>query len=276
MRAASILPFLCLLSLIGCESDVVDPGTGGEAGAGANGQGAGGEGLGGDGHGGDGQGGNGVQPPQGLFECAVPILCSMSFHTYPEPPESPNCIAELATSGLPGAVVTAMIPGPYYSRTETLLVYAGDGTAITQSRHKECMSCDTATLPWGEPSDIRICDVVIDPAIVAGCDANDEEACWAMADSTIENCQPVAADPTCRDISTILSAVGPACGDETCEQGLACVDYVTDMSTGTQCMTLPENCTDCACAVDLCTNPIAAQCEAVQGGLHLSNCFLAP
>lgn len=61
-----------------------------------------------------------------------------------------------------------------------------------------------------------------------------------------------------------------------CVSGEACVDYVTDMSTGTQCRSL-GGCADCACATDaLCENSDAMCDELPSGAIHLSNCFFGP
>jgi hypothetical protein len=273
LRRAWPLSLFLLVAPFGCGS-TVDPAAGG------GGEGAsiaqGGDGQGGDGQGGDGQGGNAVEPPQGLFECQVPQVCSMSFHISPDPPDAPNCMAEQATSGLPGAVTITLVPGPYYSVTETLIVYAGDGTALKQSRHKDCMSCDPSTLLWGEPSAIEICDVEIDPAVVAACEAGDMLGCSVWADSTLVDCQPVTTELTCDDVVSILSSEGPACDEELCGPGQGCFDYFTDMSTGTQCRQLDAGCIDCECAVELCTNPQEATCEIAPGGPHVSNCGFAP
>lgn len=197
---------LSIGALLGCTTVQVDdePGGGGQ-GAGGDGAGAGGQNAGGDGQGGDGGSGGGVEPPQELFACSIPKSCdTISFHISAEPPDAPTCVAELAASGAPGAVQIDYVPGPYYSVSQHLVIYRGDGKAITQSRSKSCMSCDPETLLWGEPSDVELCDVVLPAEVVTGCQADDPETCWMLPDAHLENCVPIAL-PTCAEIDEILA-----------------------------------------------------------------------
>jgi hypothetical protein len=75
-----------------------------------------------------------------------------------------------------------------------------------------------------------------------------------------------------------VGGAGPECNGQPCAPDQACVDYVTDMSTGTQCVTLAgTGCArdDCACANEaVCEGD--ATCEIVPGGVHLSGCFFPP
>lgn len=68
---------------------------------------------------------------------------------------------------------------------------------------------------------------------------------------------------------------GPACEPAACAGNEVCVDYKTDMSTGTQCVV--TDCDDCACALaEQCpTNTSEATCKEVDDGLRISNCFFS-
>jgi hypothetical protein len=272
---SSLAAALLSLAIVGCNEQASDGDEGEGAGVvGGNGEGAGPANTGG---GGDGGGGAGptVEPPQELFACTNTELlwgCSMTFHISPEPSDAPNCMAQLVSSGMPGTVRTSYQPGPDVHFSDTLMIFLGDGTALKQKRFKGCMGCDPSSLLWGEPSDVEVCDVVVPQALIDACEAGDPEGCWLDAESTLENCQPMTAQPSCTEAVEMLSNDGPACDDDTCGAGQACFDYITDMSTGTQCAMINDGCFDCGCAVQTCTDPAAATCEIVDGGFHVSNC----
>jgi hypothetical protein len=69
---------------------------------------------------------------------------------------------------------------------------------------------------------------------------------------------------------------GPACVPEACAGDELCVDYITDMSTGTQCSA--TDCDDCECALkEQCPNSTGeATCKEVPNGLRISGCFWSP
>lgn len=67
---------------------------------------------------------------------------------------------------------------------------------------------------------------------------------------------------------------GPACEPSACAGNEVCVDYKTDMSTGTQC--LVTECDDCDCAIAEHCGQSGATCKEVENGLRLSNCFFSP
>lgn len=68
--------------------------------------------------------------------------------------------------------------------------------------------------------------------------------------------------------------VGPACTPSRCQSDQMCVDYVTDHGKGTQCVGTDCASDDCACALKRCNNADSAHCLVVEGGVHLSNCWL--
>jgi hypothetical protein len=72
----------------------------------------------------------------------------------------------------------------------------------------------------------------------------------------------------------VSSDAGPACSPSRCQPDQMCVDYVTDMSKGTQCVGTDCAADDCECAKTRCNNATTARCEVVAGGVHLSNCWL--
>lgn len=156
-------------------------------------------------------GGNVEEPPQGLFDCeSLELACgSVSFHTYPNPPDAWECIARLAIAGTPGVVLGTWAPGPFYNFTDNLVVYRGDGKAIKQSRHKSCgmpdePMCPEGGLPWGEPGKVQLCDVVVSTTVEAAC-TNDEQGCGSMPDDTVTNCVDMP-EPTCAEIQAIVAA----------------------------------------------------------------------
>lgn len=68
--------------------------------------------------------------------------------------------------------------------------------------------------------------------------------------------------------------LGPECDPDPCSGDQICVDYKTDMSTGTQCVA--TTCDDCECALAEHCDSGGATCKEVEYGLRLSNCFWSP
>ncbi|WP_437682282.1 hypothetical protein [Sorangium sp. So ce131] len=212
------LPLLLLalgIVSVGCHiesSGGADP-VGEEGGGGAAGDGEGGAdptgAEGGGGAAGDGQGS--VPQHVDLFACNVPLTCEKIYsHIDTEPQSALNCAAELVLAGQPGAVQDLDYTGPLVSETERLTVFLGDGTALVQSRHRECLDPDACPYPVrGEPYHIpwtlfahQICDVVINDYTIDGCARGDMGYCIWLPGS-LTNCTDVE-DRQCAEVTGLL------------------------------------------------------------------------
>lgn len=190
------LALLVALGSFACDGDAQSTGGGG----------AGGESDGGGGSGGDGGSGGGVEPPQGLFECGLPLTCGdFTQHAGSVSGGQPDCVAQVAYASGVGSAIYRDSPGPYISVTESLVIYTGDGFATLQTRHKDCMCTDD--IPWEAPGPIQRCEVALPADVQAACDADDVMECVALPLQTLTNCVPVSAgeEPTCAELLTVLS-----------------------------------------------------------------------
>ena len=151
-----------------------------------------------------------VQQHVDLFSCGLTLDCEqMSNHINPEPQSALNCFAHQVLSTQPSVLDALSNPGPYLSEHERLIIPRGDGTALLQSRRRECLAWEHGPIPWEASSAHQICDLIIDPGLEAACNGGDESACyWApwgypTPAGGLTNCQDVA-DWTCADVAALV------------------------------------------------------------------------
>ena len=113
----------------------------------------------------------------------------------PEPQSALTCFAHHVVSAAPGVLSVLMVPGPYDTQLEHLIITLGDGTALTQVRFRAQTGCE-----W-ELRVHQLCDVEVDPAVEAACDGGDDQGCIWMPGLT--SCRGVA-DWTCADVTAAL------------------------------------------------------------------------
>lgn len=137
-----------------------------------------------------------VEPHGDLFTCGLALDCEqIRYHNFPEPQSALTCFAHHVVSAAPGVLDVLMVPGPYDTQIEHLIVTLGDGTALTQSRFRAQTGC-----AW-ELRVHQICDVVVDPSVETACDGGDDQGCIWMPGLT--TCRDVA-DWTCADVTAAL------------------------------------------------------------------------
>jgi hypothetical protein len=151
-----------------------------------------------------------------LFACegVTPSCETITAHIDPEPPEALECAGQLVTSGQPGVISALDAPGPDIDETQSLIVVLGDGTALVQTRHRDCSEFEdppcsfSDPLPWEPSSEHRLCTIEIDAELQAACDPACETDCdcaWDPFYSPLQDCQPVE-DWSCDDV---LAALAP-------------------------------------------------------------------
>ena len=162
------------------------------------------------GGGGGGEGGGTTNQPQhaDLFACGAPLDCEqMREHIEPEPWSALNCAAKLVLANEASVLSALYVPGPTFYQTESLILLRGDGTALVQTRHRECGWDEVCTqpVPW-EPSSVhQICDVGHADELAAACAAEDDLSCaWSpWHTDALTNCHDVE-DWTCAEVSAAL------------------------------------------------------------------------
>ncbi len=159
-----------------------------------------------------------------------------------------------------------------------------DCVPLRSDRITDAATCGGETFPCGDTTCAAVTELCVATTEMDGttsyaCASAGDRGCGEFGVADCECITIAGAGERCASdkpgqVTLSLSKIGPACEPSACEVGQACVDYITDMSTGTQCVALGE-CTECACAITQhCTS--SATCEEVPGGLHLSNCFFGP
>lgn len=108
-----------------------------------------------------------------LFACELAESCGELFlHIDLEPAESIDCVANLTATGGPGVYRFLESLGPDLYETYIQTVVRADGTAIRQTKFRECFDCsgeEEDATEW----DVRVpqlCDVEIDADAWAGCE----------------------------------------------------------------------------------------------------------
>ncbi|NUO53086.1 MAG: hypothetical protein HOV80_29920 [Polyangiaceae bacterium] len=145
----------------------------------------------------------------------------------------------------------------------------------------EAASCSTGTFACGDKTCTNVVEACLEEHDASGttysCIAAAEHGCSAYGVADCACLRAELASGTCSvgsaptEIMIAVATVGPECNLGPCALDQACVDFVTDMGSSTQCRQLTD-CTECACAIQqLCTNTDAV-CEVVPGGLRLSEC----
>lgn len=157
--------------------------------------------------------------PLDLFACDLPLSCDpITEHTMDvDPPGAAECATRLALGDQPGAIDhTLQLGGLAFSDRQRVYVFLGDGTAVMQSRSRECDNfgapgCDTDDPPpWEPSSEFLLCNVAVDPDIAAACECDETmETCDVACFATMwtEECAPVV-DHTCESLTTLLTGGG--------------------------------------------------------------------
>jgi hypothetical protein len=159
------------------------------------------------GTGGTGGTGGVVQQHVDLFSCGLTPGCDqIIYHNEPSPASALTCFAQLVVSGSPGVLDAVQAPGPYFTQKELLLVVLGDGTALVQSRFRECKTTTCPNpVPWEASSAHQICTIVMTDGLAAACAAGDPNTCaWSpWYPGGITDCHDVD-DRTCAQVTALL------------------------------------------------------------------------
>jgi hypothetical protein len=166
-------------------------------------------GSGGDpGSGGAGGAGGGV-PHADLLSCGlVPSCEEVVFHTSPQPFSAHECASTFAEGTSIGVLLHLWDPDGHY-KLESLVITLGDGTALVQSRERQC----TTDCPAWEPvSSQQICTIAPaegtpfgpSPQQIAECPEGDE-SCRIYSWAILDDCHDVE-DRSCDDVSALIAA----------------------------------------------------------------------
>lgn len=161
--------------------------------------------------GGPGGASGGMPREDDLFACGLAPSCSqLLYHLGPlDSPDAAACAGKIVTSNGSGVISDSYQPGgPYTYLVEGLTILLGDGTAIHQTRRRQCDGdappCpdDLDDLPWEPPSRQERCDVMTDQA----CAQNDNVCLWSPTIG-LENCSATETH-TCADVEMALAGAG--------------------------------------------------------------------
>lgn len=149
------------------------------------------------------------EPDMGLFACGFASACPHAhMHLDVDPPEAQECAARLAVEEQPAVLTADESLGGGVWETESLIIFPGDGTAIVHSRHRDCVDCEPAALPWENPT-TDVCEIQDIDALTEACAGDeDEHACrwnmWNDGALGLANCEPASESYDCAQIESLL------------------------------------------------------------------------
>lgn len=138
----------------------------------------------------------GDDPAADLFACEVAETCGELFlHIDLEPAESIDCVANLTATGGPGVYRFLESLGPDLYETYIQTVIRADGTAIRQTKFRECFDCS------GEEEDALEWDVRV-PQV---CNVEVDADAWALCEGT-GSCGEIWSYSNCVDAPEVECA----------------------------------------------------------------------